>query len=265
MCFRLTMSRLISDHSSKTIHLAKNFREKWSPALAKQIAKYEALVQELIGDPLAGCMEVDVEAGDPQSSAGPELSVHAQYILDDCLEKIKALLNEMLNEHRGIHPPISKCGKDLDRYFQSDLGNLMKNEKAIESNPDNLQRANRLIYDHLMSLGRVEVAETFARESELKLVDQQEVVNEENVRKMREVMESLRAGNYLPAIEWVRAHRAASEDLLFRLHSQYMIQLLLQGKFILHIDFHFSIPISRYSREEGGGRPLRQELRPVQG
>lgn len=186
--------------------------------MAKHLAKFQAIVNELVNDPLESneSMECDTP---------PELSVHAQYILEECLLKIRNMLIEMLQEHRQVHPPISKCGKDLDRYFQSDLNNLMKNEKNIETNPDHLQKANRLIFEHLMSLGRIDVAETFMKESELAF----DIPQDYDIQLVKDIMEPFRAKNFRPAIEWVEQNRPNKEDLLFRLHSQHIIQLLENG------------------------------------
>uniref|UniRef100_A0A915E6I4 LisH domain-containing protein n=1 Tax=Ditylenchus dipsaci TaxID=166011 RepID=A0A915E6I4_9BILA len=160
--------------------------------LAKHISKFQAIVNELINDPLQNSKTMECDTV-------PELSVHAQYILEECLVKIKNVLRDMLQEHRLVHPPISKCGKDLDRNFQSDLNGLMKNEKNIETNPDHLQKANKLIFEHLMSLGRVDVAETFMEESELAF----EVPPKYDMQLVKNIMEPFRAKNFLPAINWV--------------------------------------------------------------
>lgn len=92
-----------------------------------------------------------------------ELSVHGQYLLQECLNQLQEEMENFNQEHRAIHPPISKCGRDLDRNFHADLNNLIKNEKNIETNPDYLQKANHLIFEHLLSIGRVDVAETFMK------------------------------------------------------------------------------------------------------
>lgn len=39
----------------------------------------------------------------------------------------------------------------------------MKNEKELEAHTQYFSKVNRLIFEHLMSLGRVEVAETFMK------------------------------------------------------------------------------------------------------
>lgn len=213
------MAQIIADHSTKALILAKQFREKWAPILAKHLSMFQSIVNELINEPLESSRNESMEC---DNTAPPELSVHAQYILEECFLRIKTMLSEMLQEHRQVHPPISKCGKDLDRYFQSDLNHLMKNEKNIESNPEHLQKANRLIFEHLVSLGRIDVAETFMKESEHDF----DIPSNYDMDLVKQIMEPFRQRNFKPAIDWVEQNAPENEDLLFRLHSQHILQLL---------------------------------------
>lgn len=74
------------------------------------------------------------------------------------------MVSEMSQEHKHpIHHLVSRCGKAIDARFYSDISKLLKNEKEIENDPENLAHANRLILEHLMGLGRVQVAETFQK------------------------------------------------------------------------------------------------------
>lgn len=92
-----------------------------------------------------------------------ELSVTAQVLFDQAIQKLKQTLFEATMEHRQVHSAISKCGKDIDRNFQPDLNGLIKNEKNLEHNPEYLRKANSLIFDHLVSNGLCEVAESFIK------------------------------------------------------------------------------------------------------
>jgi hypothetical protein len=45
----------------------------------------------------------------------------------------------MSQEHKHpIHHLISRCGKWIDTKFYPDLSKLLKNEKDLENNPENL-------------------------------------------------------------------------------------------------------------------------------
>lgn len=149
------MAQIILNHSSKASQLALAFRDKWLSVLNKHATKFQTIVNELIVEPL--------ESNDNNSNDPPELSVHAQYILEECLTKLREVFIEMFQEHRQIHPPISKCGKDLDRHFQNNISRLLRSEKDIESNNEYRQTANQLIFEHFLCLGRVNVAEIFMK------------------------------------------------------------------------------------------------------
>lgn len=195
------MAEALAEQAKRALEQLEAFKEKWTPILSKQISKALASESELVSGPLkeaeavrmevseeqsssstpAGAVEtepVKMEVGEEASSSSdstrtegaepdleetPELSITAQYVISENLNKLKQVFQDMLTEHRHIHSSVSKCGKDLDRSFQTDLMKLIKNEKNIEANPEYLQKANRLIFDHLMSLGRIDVAETFMK------------------------------------------------------------------------------------------------------
>lgn len=179
----------LTEQAKRALEQLEAFRIKWRPILRKQIAKTFDTEAELVAEPLQEAQAVNketseeagdsakMETGDDSSSVSmdvpeerpecsqqpetPELSVTAQYVIAENVNKLKQILQDMLNEHRHIHSAVSKCGKDLDRTFQVDLKDLIKNEKNIEASPEYLAKANHLIFDHLMSLGRIDVAETF--------------------------------------------------------------------------------------------------------
>jgi hypothetical protein len=46
---------------------------------------------------------------------GAELSVTAVLIWEQCLKKLRDILTQMGQEHRGMHGGVSKCGKEIDR------------------------------------------------------------------------------------------------------------------------------------------------------
>lgn len=91
---------------------------------------------------------------------------------------------------------------------------MIKNEKEIEAHTPHFSQVNSLIFEHLMSLGRVEVARTFMKvfyylfnqfqllfqESELEL----NVPAKCDIDLMKSVMEPFQQRNNLPAINWVR-------------------------------------------------------------
>ncbi|KAI6203001.1 hypothetical protein M3Y94_00505800 [Aphelenchoides besseyi] len=207
------MADEIAANSKAALQRLQEFREKWMPLLQKQITKVQTIEHELINVP-------------QETEANAELSVTGQYVMEESLNKLKKLFREMTAEHRQIHSEISKCGKNLDRLFKVELRDLIRNEKELEAHTPYFSKVNRLIFEHLMSLGRAEVAETFMKESELKL----KVPPKCDINLMRSIMEPFKRCEYMPAIEWVKENANENKSLLFRLHRQHMLQLLIDGR-----------------------------------
>nr|CAD2204473.1 unnamed protein product [Meloidogyne enterolobii] len=229
---------IIGDNTNKAIQRTQSFTSKFIPLLTKNSTKLDAMCTELIIEPTeqinksldsAEIVELSEsksnESGEQQEEncGEPELSVHAQYILLEALNNLKKILGEMAQEHKHpIHHLISRCGKSIDNKFYSDLSKLLKSEKEIETDPENLAHANRLILEHLIGLGRTDVAETFIKESDSSL-SMPDISNSET---LREIMSAFKQFNYLPAIEWLKDCAPEKKDLLFRLQCQHIIRLL---------------------------------------
>ncbi|KAI6207641.1 Protein RMD5-like protein A [Aphelenchoides besseyi] len=207
------MAEEIAANSKAALQRLQEFREKWMPLLQKQITKVQTIEHELINVP-------------QETEANAELSVTGQYVMEESLNKLKKLFREMTAEHRQIHSEISKCGKNLDRLFKVELRDLIRNEKELEAHTPYFSKVNRLIFEHLMSLGRAEVAETFMKESELKL----KVPPKCDINLMRSIMEPFKRCEYMPAIEWVKENANENKSLLFQLHRQHMLQLLIDRR-----------------------------------
>ncbi|CAD5206499.1 unnamed protein product [Bursaphelenchus okinawaensis] len=187
----------------------KDFRMRWQPLIQKQLARMESLEHELLNDSDTG-----------------KLSVTGQYLLDAEVKKLMKLFEEMSSNHKQIHGSISKCGRELDKNFQIELNNLIKNQKDFETDPETFQKVNCLIFEHLLSLGRIDVANTFAKESEQQL----EVPKHCDIKLFENVMVPFKERNFLPAIEWIKVNAPYKNDLLFKLHRQVVLNLLEEGK-----------------------------------
>lgn len=53
---------------------------------------------------------------------------------------------------------------------------------------------------------------------------------------MRSIMEPFRNCNFLPAIQWVECNASEKRDLLFRLHTEHIFQLLKIGIVYMYIN-----------------------------
>ncbi|KAF7639173.1 ABC1 domain-containing protein [Meloidogyne graminicola] len=242
---------VIGENTTKAIQRTQSFSQKYFPLLTKHSAKLDTICNELIIEPTKQINKsLDLTESDElmdkktneleeqkEIPSAPELSVHAQYILLESLNNLKKVIGEMAQEHKHpIHHLISRCGvslfsnflrgiinlKSIDNKFYSDLSKLLKSEKEIETDPENLLQANRLILEHLIGLGRTDVAETFIKESDLSLT-MPAITNSET---LREIMAAFKEFNYLPAIAWLKDCAPDKKDLLFRLQCQHIIWLL---------------------------------------
>ncbi|TMS36650.1 hypothetical protein L596_003762 [Steinernema carpocapsae] len=205
------MSEPVLKYLDSAITQLRDIRTKWPNRIDKQLKRIECLYNELI---------VNHPSADADKA---ELSVTGQVLLENLLSETKQLFDDLSNEHRQVHSSISRCGKEIDRNFHSDTSGIIKNQKDIEKDPVNRERVNKLIFDYLNSVGKVDVAECLRKETGMSSVQS---INTDEVRT---IMESYRNGDYQPAIEWVGTNHPDETRLLFDLHQQHVMQLLENG------------------------------------
>lgn len=63
-----------------------------------------------------------------------------------------------------------------------------------------------------------------------------------DVDTMRSIMEPFKNRQFLPAIEWIKENAPEHDDLLFRLHRQHIVQLLLDGRHSIQCQTRSSLP-----------------------
>lgn len=136
------MTSEISDEVSRAQRVTTEFEEKWLPQLQNQLARLEMFEEALV-------------------EGKEHVSQMARIMMLEEMQKVAALMKDASNDHKKIHGPISQSGRLLEKNFHSDLGNLIKNQKDFDSDPKSFQKANELIFDHLLSLGRLDVVDTF--------------------------------------------------------------------------------------------------------
>ncbi|KAK0397061.1 hypothetical protein QR680_001960 [Steinernema hermaphroditum] len=208
------MSEPVFKYLDSAITQLRDIRSKWPDRIDQQIKRIELLYNELL---------LDNTVEDPEQ-AEPELSVTGQYLFENVLSETKTLLDELSSEHKQVHSSISRCGKEIERNFHADMCGIIRNQKDIEDDPDNRARVNKLIFDYLNSVGKVDVAECLRKEANVQPGD------ELNAEEVRGVMEAYRKGDFLHSIHWIEAKFPKELDLLFELHQQHAIQLLAAGK-----------------------------------
>eukprot|EP01132_Coremiostelium_polycephalum_P003919 gene3919-4894_t len=129
-------------------------------------------------------------------------------------------------EHKELHAPISKLGKLVDKNFRSDIE---KSTKDIEF--DN-KITNEIILQHLYRVGRFDVGDLFAKETNI----DQSMAEETKLKFIdhHDILNSIEKKDLTPAINWCRHKRNELQKidsyLEFKLHRLQFIHLLLVGK-----------------------------------
>jgi len=125
-----------------------------------------------------------------------------------------------------MHGGVSKVGKEIDRNFTSDLIGVARNDKSFECDATLSPIINSLISDHLLSVGRLDIAETLAKESNMSSRND----NRATFEQIKQIMDALKLRDLEPALRWSYEHRCELEQraskLHFVLHRQKFIELL---------------------------------------
>ncbi|VDN02836.1 unnamed protein product [Thelazia callipaeda] len=204
------MVDLVINRVNRVANTLESIKNHWIPIIVRQIEQLRHMYDELLVD------------DDPEA----ELSVTAQVLLEQGVDKLCHSLSEMARQHRSTHQMLSKIGRTIDKNFVADLSSVMKIDKNIETDPRLHSRVNALIINHLTSCGKFEVADILAREAQLPPSDGLEC----NVDEVRHLMDSFHNKDMLPAIEWLKQNACREEDLIYELQKQHFVKLLEDGK-----------------------------------
>ncbi|VDN26869.1 unnamed protein product [Gongylonema pulchrum] len=204
------MAKVVAAQVNRVVDSLESFNAQWEPALARSIQQVEHVCQELLDD------------DDPEA----ELSITGQVVLEQCMDKLNATLEEMAYQHRSTHQMLSKIGKDIDQTFIPDLACFMKIEKNFDGNAELQSRVNALIINHLTSTGKFDVADIFRQEAGLGDSNTPGF----NVDQIRHIMGAFQQKNIAPALEWLLEYAPCEEEMIYDLHKQHFIELLESGR-----------------------------------
>ena len=154
------MAESLNEDAQKVVGEFEKCRQLYQSSFEKQTAMLQNLVTQLVDEPIQEAEAKKSRGEDP----GPlELSVTAQCLIESEVSKLQGMMDNLVKNHRGYHKVVSRCGKDLQKNFESNLSGLLKNEKYIETNVADKQQVNKLIYEFLLDKGMVEVANTLKK------------------------------------------------------------------------------------------------------
>lgn len=154
------MAQIIDQDVDKVVEEFEKCRSTYFTNFEKQANKLQTLVTELIQEPMDEYKEKkesNVEAEEPK------LTVMAQYLIEKDVRKVVSTLDDLVKEHKAYHKMISRCGKDLDKNFETNLSGLVKNEKDLENNFENKHMINQMMYDYFIEKGMIDVATTLKK------------------------------------------------------------------------------------------------------
>ncbi|KAK6111496.1 RING-type zinc-finger family protein [Brugia pahangi] len=204
------MVDIVAGRINRVLETLESFRSQWTPAVARQIDLVRRVYNELLID------------DDPEA----ELSVTAEVVLAQAMEKLGDMLQEMAHQHRSTHQMLSKIGKAIDRYFITDLSSLTKIDKNIDTDPRLHGRVNALITNHLTSTGKFDVADILTKEAQLPASEGLEF----NVDDIRHLMEAFQKRDITPALQWLKQNASRDEQLIYDLQKQHFVKLLEDGQ-----------------------------------
>ena len=145
---------------------------------------------------------------------------------------VRSLAKQYSDKHKDLHGSISKIGKTIDRYFQSDFGNVPITE--LFDNPEKFKLIYMIICEDLYRQGRMSIAEKLIEETNL---NDSDLFNLEKyfLEEINMILENIRERNLLPAIDWCIRNRNELDKtgslLEFHLHKMRFIQILQMGNF----------------------------------
>jgi len=125
---------------------------------------------------------------------------------------------------------VSKCGREIDRVFATDLTGITPRELLNPENTEAKNNIDRLIANHLLTQGLLGIAEMLAKESGIQLDE----THKKEFTEMNRILHAIRHEDLEPALEWIERHRAKlqaiNSSLEFHICKMKFIKLLSEAK-----------------------------------
>ncbi|KRZ84052.1 Protein RMD5 -like protein A, partial [Trichinella sp. T8] len=121
----------------------ENFTENSRSSIDALAKQSETLRRELLSDE------------EPDNS----LSIAGVMIFERYVKKVRDVLKALCSEHREMHGTVSKCGREIDKHFVSDISELNFTKVSYEVNAVLKPTVDLLIAKHYLTLGMVDVAD----------------------------------------------------------------------------------------------------------
>lgn len=143
------------------------------------------------------------------------------------VKKIRDRIGRFSKDHREFHSSVSKIGKAIDKNFTSDYSCMDK--RAVWRDSESKQLLNKVIVEHFLRKGMLDIADELIREDKLNISDEEK----RPFADINYILEALKSHNIEPALEWVNKNRQQlseqKSNLEFKLHRLQFIEYLSQG------------------------------------
>ncbi|GMR60630.1 hypothetical protein PMAYCL1PPCAC_30825, partial [Pristionchus mayeri] len=126
-------------------------REKYLPSLVKTATSLRKLKEEVVEE-------------SAKTSTG-ELSIAAQFLIEQDIEKAEIDLRDIVSDHRSAHTAISKSGKDIDRYLGKNLSGLFKGQKDLDCSDQIRLSTSELICKHIHTSGYIKSSAALVKDA----------------------------------------------------------------------------------------------------
>uniref|UniRef100_A0A7E4UQS1 RING-Gid-type domain-containing protein n=1 Tax=Panagrellus redivivus TaxID=6233 RepID=A0A7E4UQS1_PANRE len=233
------MAEQLHADATAVIGEMEKLRNKYLPQLEKHTAHLKTMHAELVAEPMAqynselrkfveGTSDAPVEP--PKE---PQLTVMAQALYEREMDKAFEIVRKLNHDHRSLHKGVSRCGKDLDKYFEADLTNLLKNEKDIEEDVANRSTVDRMMFEYFLETGMTDVADALKKECALPIASNKVKIHED----LKTVMDLYRQRKFTDIIDFLDEFTTKKDDhynrIIFQLHSMNFLHILQdQNKYI---------------------------------
>ncbi|KRZ84050.1 Protein RMD5 -like protein A, partial [Trichinella sp. T8] len=191
----------------------ENFTENSRSSIDALAKQSETLRRELLSDE------------EPDNS----LSIAGVMIFERYVKKVRDVLKALCSEHREMHGTVSKCGREIDKHFVSDISELNFTKVSYEVNAVLKPTVDLLIAKHYLTLGMVDVADLLLELTGSQFSD----VKGNMFANMTAILDQLKVRNVTPALNWARNNKSRLDEidscLEFSLLRLQYVELLRKG------------------------------------
>lgn len=158
------------------------------------------------------------------SSVGEGEAVQVREIFTELQATLSKIgpLNQVGVSQKDLNLALSKYGKALDKFFQTDIA------KANREVDFDMHVVNKIVALHFYRLGQFDLGDCFMNEAH-----EADMALKAPFYEMYQILEQVKSRNLEPALVWAKAHHdellQKGSSLEFNLHQLQFVQLLQQG------------------------------------